>query len=84
MRSKTWMLVACLMVAPLACGDGLSNAEAVEHCEGERDFSNTNDPDCQNMGGDPAFQECVACHEECGDHCATVDTACPYAFRCPE
>lgn len=75
MRSTTWMLLAALAVA---CGDGQSTDDAKEACDTLR--SSTPGSNCFT---DAAYQECVVCHEECGDSCAFVNTASPCAFTCP-
>lgn len=67
-------VLASLFVA--ACSSGFDTEEANATCNEER----TRLPNCFD---DAAFASCVACHEECGDTCSTIDTACPATFTCP-
>src|SRR4030095_14179978 len=76
MRSKTWWLVASLLVSPMACGDGDSTSDATDYCEEQRATLACGFTDA-------AFEQCVSCREECGDACGVVDTANPCTFVCP-
>jgi hypothetical protein len=69
-------LLACLALG--GCGDGYDNEEAVATCD---QIKQTDAKNCMS-GGD--FDACVACHEDCGDLCAVVETACPPTFHCSE
>ncbi len=69
------------MLAGLAlggCGDGYDNDEAVAACDGIKQA------DAKNCMSDADFDACVVCHEDCGDLCSVIDTACPPAFSCNE
>ena len=56
------------------CGPGISKEDADLRCNQLR----TSIAACMT---DAAFQQCVSCHEECGDGCATQET-CPVQFTC--
>lgn len=66
----------CGIVAASACTDHYSTQEAYSLCE---------DITGQNPGINPpgAFNDCVACHENCGDECTQSDDA-SNPFVCPD
>lgn len=67
------MAVLCLV----GCGGtGSEPEEAAAECTRIR-----NDvPACFN---DAVYDQCVACHEECGRNCALLDS-CPHQFTCDD
>ena len=69
-------LTALTALAIGGCGDGFDTAEATAACDADE----KNMPNCFD---DDAYAQCIACHEECGDTCATIDTVCPAQFTCP-
>lgn len=76
------LVVACVALAPLSvlvssCGGD----DAVEECEAERElYLGTDKASCMN---DATFEACITCHDDCGNSCGTVDTACPFTYSCP-
>lgn len=73
-------LLLALVTSAAACGDGFSTEDAVADCNQEEAALASAGSDCFD---DAVHAECVACHEECGDGCATVDSVCPVTFSCP-
>ncbi len=71
-------MVACAALA--GCGGGYDTEEATDACNTIKQA----DADNYNCMSDEDFDACVACHEECGDVCLSVDTACPPTFSCTE
>lgn len=73
------MSSSCLLffaLLPLACDGGFSTEEATVTCDEEQTR-------LRDDMTDASYQACIACHEECGDACATVDTVVPTQFTCP-
>jgi hypothetical protein len=74
-------LILFATIAAAACGGGFDNEEATATCNEDRTRLHTEHGDsCVDA---EAFAQCVSCHEECGDACATIDTVCPARFQCP-
>jgi hypothetical protein len=71
-----WVTLSGVLLT--GCGEGMSTEDAQEECDAIRARLS---PTCMTQ---PAYDACVACHEECGDACGTVETVCPYTFSCPE
>ena len=72
-RSGAWAAVVVLGV--MGCGSGLSEEDARVRCDQERDSKGS-------FVTDEAYDECVACYEECGDECTPMATAIA-SYVCP-
>ena len=60
----------------LGCGSGVSKEDAELRCGQTRSSVSA----CVT---DTAYQQCVSCQEECGDHCVPNES-CPLQFSCPK
>ena len=69
-------LTGLAMLSIGACGDGFDTEEANAACNEEK-------ARLADSFDDGSFAQCVSCHEECGDSCATIDTVTPATFTCP-
>jgi hypothetical protein len=60
------------------CGDD----DSVGFCEAEREqYRGVNPQDgCMD---DDSVNRCIACHDKCGDACASVLSVCPVEYTCP-
>lgn len=58
------------------CAQGFGPEEAAAFCDHEK-LNNTN---CFNTA---SYDACTACYEQCGDHCARMES-CPVQFACPQ
>jgi len=63
-----------------ACGDGYDTEEAEATCDTIKQ-ADANNYNCMSQAD---YDACVTCHEDCGDACLVVDTACPPSFSCGE
>jgi len=75
-RRLVGLMALGMTAAALGCGSGLSKEDATLRCDQLR----TSIRACIN---DAAYQQCVACQEECGDRCMTLES-CPLQFTCPK
>ena len=81
-RSLSFPLLALFLACPLAaCGEGFSAADAAAECDAIQANPPPTVPQCDF--DQTAYDQCVACYQDCGDECALVHTACPYVFSCP-
>jgi hypothetical protein len=71
-----FMLASVVMVG--GCGDD----DPVEFCNAEREQYLGVEPQDGCMT-DTTVAACVACHDECGDACASVLSVCPVEYSCP-
>jgi len=78
MLSVTLMIGMVAGLALAGCGDGYDNEEAMAACD------TIKQADANNCMSDEDYDACVVCHEDCGDSCLVVDTACPPTFSCNE
>jgi hypothetical protein len=68
---------AVVALGAMGCQNGFDREQATAECDADREqFEN-----CVNQA---AYDECIACHEQCGTDCSTSGNACPTKFTCPE
>lgn len=75
---RTVGFAAVLMItaaSALGCGAGLSVEDATIRCDQEKAAK----PQFVTF---EAYNQCIACYQECGDDCAVAATA-PSSYTCP-
>lgn len=75
LRGAAVILACALGGGALGCGGGYDEEEATATCEALVSTVDTSDR--------AAFDECVACFEECGDDCAVAESF-PPQFICQD
>jgi hypothetical protein len=76
---RTVSFAAVLMMtaaAALGCGAGLSVEDATLRCDQEKAAK----PQFVTFA---AYNQCLACYEQCGDNCVAAATA-PASYTCPD
>jgi hypothetical protein len=63
------------LTSVIGCSDGLDPEQAKVRCDQERAARGA-------FVTDEAYQQCLDCHEECGDNCRVSSDAVPQ-FTCP-
>ncbi len=76
LRNRCLLAGALLTLLLSACNSGLSTEEASSECDRLRN-------DLVSCFTDTVYDQCVACHEECGRECSLQDK-CPHEFLCDE
>lgn len=66
--------MAVLALTASACGPSFTPEEATAECDRLRN-------DLTACFTDEVYDQCVACHEECGRDCSLLDS-CPHQFVC--
>lgn len=70
------VLLVITSMAALGCGSGLSLEEATVRCDQEKTAK-------KEFVTFAAYNQCLACYQECGDTCVAAATA-PATYKCPD
>jgi hypothetical protein len=73
-RKGPWIASLLFASAALGCGSGLSEEDAQLRCDQERESKGA-------FVTDEAYDQCLACFEECGDACEPQATV-PASYEC--